>query len=74
MSEHIKTGVEIFWAIDRHSSWLDNPVCFKLRHEQWVSVSWLKEQIEYGKKDCSIDCGDTFLNGLDWVLSLLEES
>ena len=70
MSEHIKTGVEIFWSIDRHSSWLDNPVCFKLRHEQWVSLSWLKEQIETNKG--TLDSFE-YPNAKLWALSLLEE-
>jgi hypothetical protein len=79
MSEYIKTGAEILDEIEDtdalFSPGLSNEEYDKMRMhvsnltiKQWVSLSWLKEQIKERKEE-NEPC-----NCLDWILSLLEES
>ena len=72
-NEHIKTGSQI------HSDVVMDSYYRRVgkKHEKWVSVSWLKEQVE--KKQKRIDSSDdirfrtTYGLSLAWFLSLLEE-
>lgn len=65
MSSFIKTGASIL---------VDGINDFQVRQEQWVSLSWLKEQIETKHKDFfHTKIKPTFYDGLDWVLSLLSQ-
>ena len=69
MSDHIKTGVEIWGDIERAKIkkrlFLDG--------EQWVSLSWLKEQIQGMIDGEIISKEEGHLSDLHWVLSLLND-
>ena len=62
MSEHIKTTYEVVLTRNGES-----------KGKQWVSLSWLKEQIKNKKhKECYTLPENISNCVLDWVLSLLE--
>jgi hypothetical protein len=66
--EHIKTATQIAIEID------DLPL-LELCNKKWVSLSWLKEQIQSEMdliKSCGED-GSAEHKRLIWILSMLEE-
>jgi hypothetical protein len=75
MPEHIKTGLEIADECVRGFT----KVMEKPSHEDWVSISWLKKEInkrikEVKKREGTLHVGPEIQHStLDWVLSLLEE-
>jgi len=83
MSEHIKTGREIYLE---HLEYSDSHDRHEDDDKQWVSLSWLHEQIQKERqgKNKQIrtvgyllknyndsDCYEQYIN-LSWFLSLLE--
>lgn len=74
MSEHIRQGKEIV------QEWIDsdnkiNEYKGKTFSEKWVSVSWLKKQLENKVGFLWVGCAnkEDKITQLQWVLSLLEE-
>ncbi len=69
MIEHIKTGSEIKNKIlmAGTDSWEN------LQNDKWVSLPWLKEQVEEKKKTYEYVHYKRATSALEFVLSLLEE-
>lgn len=84
MREHIKTGKKISDELSDEmvsrfqKGSLDLTKLNELENEKWVSLSWLKEQIEsdlklWEEKKEGDDIDTTAIRILSWVLRLLEE-
>ena len=65
MNEHIKTGKEIAKKVSYGYE------CDK--NDEWVSLSWLKEEIKKRKLGMPDVLSKSQDYSLDWVLSLSEE-
>lgn len=75
MSEHIKTGGQIRKELKKADFLKDKSLWLHLNSKQWVSLSWLKEQIESKINSYSgiSPVNHAIQSGLNDVLSLLEE-
>lgn len=81
MSEHIKTGDKIISEINNASNENKETRWVELSEKQWVSLAWLKEQVQK-KYDESYNLpGDISdirdlgrMDSLRWVLSILGEN
>jgi len=74
MGTNIKTGKELWEEINEYS---DSHGEHDLNRKKFVSVEWLKEQIEKKQKRINLSGDNKFKaiynNALDWMFMLLRE-